>query len=703
VLAFNRAGGCLLSNDWNGIWRLWDTHTGRQLLTQPASGTALHFRGDDALVAADLATPKVRLFHFRAGQEFATLAHPRSGGPADLGGVLGVVGAGRLLAVHGSAGIVLVDRVRQEEVALLPVPGNRPLWFDPDGRALWTHGQAGVLRWPLRTASTSGSDKCWLGPPQRLSPSTALSTWGSTPDLNLIAIPNYGKGALLWRRGERRSIALTPQPDVRSCAVSPDGRWVATGSHGLREGAGAKVWDAHSGRHIVDLPAGSGCNVGFSPDGRWLLTTGGRFRLWEVGTWREGPALGGPGSPWAFAFTADGKLLALEDAPAVVRLVEPDTGREVARLTAPEQARLAPQFFTPDGCELVAQGTETRHIHIFDLRALRRGLRELGLDWDAPAYPEAGQSLTTPLEIQVVGAELVNPKKLAAYERAGAAFELYVNPFDADARCRLGGHLLNAGQPAAAYAHLSLALALKPTDDTARGSRAVAAFRLGKWRETVADATAVLANQPKQPLMLFYRGQALQKLGRHAEAIADFTGLLSDYPEDEQLYVLRADSYAALGEPARAEDDRKQAQELVPSDPLRLNNLAWQLVSGPPERRNPARALQLAKKAVELAPANGLYLNTLGVVQYRNGQYREAIATLERSLIASKGESDAHDLFFLAMCHHRLGDAVRARDCFDRAVRWVDEHRRNVPPAWADELKEFRAEAEALLGKAGHR
>ena len=53
------------------------------------------------------------------------------------------------------------------------------------------------------------------------------------------------------------------------------------------------------------------------------------------------------------------------------------------------------------------------------------------------------------------------------------------------------------------------------------------------------------------------------------------------------------------------------------------------------------------------------------------------------------------------MAHHRLGHRDRARDRFNRAVRWVQEGN-DLGPDNARELAGFRAEAEAVLaGPAG--
>jgi uncharacterized protein HemY len=133
------------------------------------------------------------------------------------------------------------------------------------------------------------------------------------------------------------------------------------------------------------------------------------------------------------------------------------------------------------------------------------------------------------------------------------------------------------------------------------------------------------------------------------------------------------------------------------------NNLAWLLVTGPKELRDAQAALPLARKAAEQEPQTALYLNTLGVVLYRNAKYTDAISVLEKSLAASRGNSDGFDLFFLAMCHHQLGEPAKSKECFDRAMKWLHERRAiPIPAQWLPELTAFQAEAEGVLaqGKA---
>jgi tetratricopeptide (TPR) repeat protein len=235
-----------------------------------------------------------------------------------------------------------------------------------------------------------------------------------------------------------------------------------------------------------------------------------------------------------------------------IKLVDFEAGKEIARLGIPDQTRLVPAYFSPDGALLYAFGGETGQLHRWDLRLIRSQLAELGLDIDLPLYGE----------------------------------------------------------------------------------------------------------QPERPLS----------------------------------WPLPA---VTVHHPELASDAAKLRE------PLKLNNQAWHLLTGPAAQRDPVQALELAKQVIDIAPDAQEYLNTLGVAQYRNGLYPDAIGTLEKSLKAGQGMFDGFDLFFLAMCHANLGEPAKAKACFDRAVKWT-EAQKSLSPQHVEELKAFRAEAEGVLRNVPH-
>jgi serine/threonine-protein kinase len=198
------------------------------------------------------------------------------------------------------------------------------------------------------------------------------------------------------------------------------------------------------------------------------------------------------------------------------------------------------------------------------------------------------------------------------------------------------------------------------------------------------------------------RGHAFHRLKRYHEAIADFTAALKARPNNAHLLTSRAFAEAGLNRLDEAITDSEAVLRLNPQGDDRkslailCNNLALALATGPAPTRDPARGLNMAQQAVSLAPDPAAHLNTLGVAQYRAGQYADAVATLEKSLAAGKGETDAFDLFFLAMARFKLGELARARLDFDRAVKWHRDHL-NLLAQDSTELDTFQAEAQTLL------
>jgi WD40 repeat protein len=213
-----------------------------------------------------------------------------------------------------------------------------------------------------------------IGPSEQLPLPTAAARIAISRNGQVIASAEFW-GGLVWRRDQPGPpIRLSPHRDTRNIAVSPDGCWVATGSHWYTQ---VKIWDARTGALAQELPLDIPSDVCFSPDGRWLATTGGGCRLWAVGSWQPGPHVGGLGP---VAFSADGKLLAVDTVDGAVRLVDPETGREYARLDDPNRDRAKSLNFSPDGTQLITTTNDSHSIHIWDLKLIRQQFTEMGLD-----------------------------------------------------------------------------------------------------------------------------------------------------------------------------------------------------------------------------------------------------------------------------------------------------------------------------------
>jgi WD40 repeat protein len=277
----------------------------------------------------------------------------------------------------------------------------KPLDYEPSGALLTYGGGHGLLRWPVHSDAESVRR---FGPPQRLLASLAGDVWGCSADGRVVAIPNYNNGAWVGRPEKHEAWrALQPQQNVRHCFVSPDGRLVATCTHGgTTDNYACKVWNVADGTIVKQLALGPArAWAGFSPNGGWLgVASASGVRLWRVETWEEGPRLTDRFT--SFAFAPDSGLVAVGGDPGVVRLCVTETGRELARLEVPDATRLNPQFFSHDGSQLFAFGEDDRAVHVWDLRRIRRQLAELGLDWDAPSFAEPPpKAARPPLRVEV--------------------------------------------------------------------------------------------------------------------------------------------------------------------------------------------------------------------------------------------------------------------------------------------------------------
>ena len=134
--------------------------------------------------------------------------------------------------------------------------------FEATGELI-TSGPIGVWRWPVELEPDRG--KFRIGPPRQLPFSSAAGTIAEDLSGQIVARDRLTY-ADIFVSGHLRKVG--PLDDCRSVAVSPDGRWLATGSHHK----GAQVWRIHDQEKEAELPIDYGTKVAFSPDGKWLMT-----------------------------------------------------------------------------------------------------------------------------------------------------------------------------------------------------------------------------------------------------------------------------------------------------------------------------------------------------------------------------------------------------------------------------------------------
>jgi eukaryotic-like serine/threonine-protein kinase len=395
-LSFNRDGSILATQSlWNERLLVWDVGTAQCLLDVPGFVShACDLGPEGRILILSLHVGDAVLSELTAGA-CAALAQTLHA-PLGLWGTVSVSPEGRIVAFSGAKGLELWDS-RTRRRLLNRTVGPCSADFDDAGR-LVLGCNSGIYRLSRRVEtiasptadpaaaakSTRARTVVQFGPAEQLTGSIEPSSLAVNASGESLVVQGTSDWFVMHSGKDSARIRLEPKPDPRKSAVSDDNRFAAIVGWEI---GGATVWNARSGAKLADLGVGRYGVLKFSPDGQYLAATPDGVTLWRTRDWRRTSQLQSEGTTptgLGIAFSPDSRVLAVGQINGVVTLVDPHTGDEWARLSERGLNVASIMSFSPDQRWLITSSVDQRSpAQVWDLTAMRRALRDRGLDWPA--------------------------------------------------------------------------------------------------------------------------------------------------------------------------------------------------------------------------------------------------------------------------------------------------------------------------------
>jgi WD40 repeat protein/tRNA A-37 threonylcarbamoyl transferase component Bud32 len=704
ALAISNDGRFLATSGYERVLVIWNRESGQPVHSLKHEGLvrAIAFSADGARVAAGGSAGgradfwgMVRVLNAKTGQPLWS-AGPKNAD--DLGEVKCVAfsaDGARLYAAH--AATVRVHNAEEgKEVAVLS--GNRS---EIHGMALSADGAR------LATADEAGQIKIWNLAPVALERSitAGAAQYGISfsPDGAWVAAAG-GDGAIRVFSVEsgRPARALQGhQAGLASVAWSPDGWRVVSASQDKT----VRLWDARSDQTVRALRgmARGAVLVAFSSDGRLIAAADGdaTVRVFDVATGREIRTLVGHKTfVSGLAFHPLGTHLATAD-ERVIRVWRLADGREVlsAEPGPLYNRRLA---WTGDGTMLawsMGHGVMLANAQTLEpLRTVSAG--QFNQSWSFLITAKSGRLLLPGKEGALIFCDLANGRELAR-RQTGLDFQKVVQ-----AAISPDEQWLAASMQDNTIRLVPLRRETAGRQHADRTLAGHAAFIRSLCFSPDGRRIASCGDDRALKIWDVESGQELRTLRAHGSSVMsaafspDGTMLVSggadsslviwearrQQPEGaaerearglvEHLYSSTSDAGAIqasiANDPTISEAVRARALALAAQfsqeEPARLHGAAWGFVIEPPtfeaenlrqyQQERYAQGLRLAQSCCQRVSDNADFLTTLGLAQYRSGQYAAAAETLAKAQMAAANKPfplSPANLALLAMAQHELG------------------------------------------------
>lgn len=381
--AFTPDGNLILAGGWGDYFGVWDSATRRLVLrSRDAWFGQINRAGSEVAMYQDARGFGVRRFLQPVGVR-------RMRVPADLLAYVTSASwhpSGRWLLTGHPAGWALWE-MPAGTLAARRVDGFcRSIQFLPGGDGFVVGGDKGPRFWPFDLVE----EKPHIGEPRSLLPANSGATERAaiSPDgKRFAAVGSNGAfhGSLL---GDTKPLPIPG--GAHSCFVqfSPDGQWICISNF---KGTTVNLHSAATGDLVTNLPTG-GFVAWFVPGRNELVARApSELTWWEIGSWKllrrmrssENPL---PGD--LVDFWPDGSCALANNRDQMLCLWDLEAGQEIATFRLPESSGTWGGVFAPGATRMATTGSFP-HFRVYDFVALRRELRELGLDWPG-AQPGRG-------------------------------------------------------------------------------------------------------------------------------------------------------------------------------------------------------------------------------------------------------------------------------------------------------------------------